>query len=1086
MGFMLQPPITFTPASGPEHPQSDPSGVGALDGVEVQQYRFSGAGGTAAVGDAVTAQPGQVRRVAIFPQIDMSTDYPDFGSATFTLQLRAADGSVHTPRDQHGHTVGGYPVGVAPAKGAPVDPDGPDLTAGTGHPCWMPDQWNVLDLDLTPVAGQPYTLEIIAPAESQGIGYLQDAGHLTPAAPPSEPVDVVHMARGSRSRQYFSRGNTLPYVCVPHGAIFVTPLTNARDRHWLYQWAPDGGPKLQALAFSHCPSPWIGERGQFQLMPWIGRAVIDPEQRAMSFSHDNERDGVHHYRVQFDNGLVAEVVPTDHAASFRFDFSDAPVTHHGVLFDSQNRGKTTARQLSDGRVSFHVVVQPAVDGSRRYPEPATYYYGETRQRARVVDVSQQRSALWGLLKWNGHRSQVQALELLDGEVLEVVVASSNLSVGQARQNLEFEINNRSFDAVYQAARGTWSELLGRLHLSDDATRDQRETAYSNLARLHCWPNAMHENVGSKDQPTWQYASPFHRAAPRPNNESTTSPISAGKLFVNNGFWDTYRTAWPHFSMFTPELADELLDGTVQEHRDGGWTARWSAPGYVDCMPGASADIVFADAATYGRSFDEVRAYDSALRNATVPPPHHYVGRKGLTTSRFTGFTDTTVPDGMSWGLENSITDDAIARWSASLAERADELGAGRRRSEFLANADYFHQRALSYRDTFDPRIGFFQGRRPDGSWRREPDEFDPLAWGGDYTETCAWGMAVTPWHDGVGLSELYGGDKALGKRLDDMFATQERSTIVTRGVYNENVHEMVEARAIRFGMVAMSNQPAHHVPFMYLHAGLPWRTQWWTREALDRLFIGGEIGQGFPGDEDNGEMSAWWLWAALGLYPLHPGSGRLAITTPLLAEMSFDRGDAGRVTVRADHPEYRFIESLRINGQPWDEVTVPISLMRSGDVLLEFTLSPTPTTWGSASRPISASHPGEKPLRDLTRGAKVLVSVESGTEEAEELVDDAGTRSVEVASQVELQLTDAGRPQLLTLTRDDVAPVGWQLVAVGDDGVETDLGVEARDPHWDNQTMAFQVKWPHDLAPTRTFRLHVNAPIELRQIELLG
>ncbi len=363
--------------------------------------------------------------------------------------------------------------------------------------------------------------------------------------------------------------------------------------------------------------------------------------------------------------------------------------------------------------------------------------------------------------------------------------------------------------------------------------------------------------------------------------------------MNNGFWDTYRTAWPHYCFFTPDLADDLVDGVVEQFRDGGWTARWSAPGYVDSMPGASADVVLADAASHGRRFDETGGYDSALRNACVPPPHPWVGRKGIGTSRFTGYTSTAVAEGMSWSLENAIADDAIAHWSASLAQRAAALGVAERRREFLANAIWFTQRSLHYRRLFDRRIGFFQGRLADGSWHHDPDTFDPDRWGGDYTETNAWGMAVSVPHDAAGLAELYGGDDALARRLDDLFATTERATGRVVGAYGGIIHEMTEARAIRCGMAAMSNQPAHHMPFMYLSTGRPWLTQWWTREILDRLFVGGEIGQGYPGDEDNGEMSAWWLWAAAGLYPLHPASGELAITAPLISRPE-PRPGAGR------------------------------------------------------------------------------------------------------------------------------------------------------------------------------------------------
>ena len=1070
---------TLSPADGPAHPPSDPPRTGVLPGVPVLRYDLNESGGTLPLAPARVASPGEVRRIAIFPEVAVSGRVADFSAATVGWQLRTATGVVR-PRDQHGHRVGGEP---SPAPGVPE-----------GRPCWLPDQWTVLDLDLDDVAGQEYTVELVVPRGAHGGGYLHDAGTRRPDHPdPGDVLAWVRTARGTHSRPGFSRGNTLPLACRPHGFTFVTPMTDARERRWIYQWAPDGGPRLEALTFSHCPSPWIGDRGQLHLMPWLG----EPVARAMSFSHDDERDGVHHYRARLDTGVVAEVTPTSHAACFRFDVTAAAPGAHGVLIAPLGRGMTRARPLPDGRVAVEAVVEPEPDPSHRHLDPVTFYYGETSGPAELVDPTPSgwlarvpgidaAVSVPVLGRWlKRSASSVGAVALATpAATLEVRMAASNLSVEQARHNLGLEIGDRGFDEVLAGARDEWSTLLGRLRLSPDATPDQRATAYTNLARLHSWPNAAHENTGSADLPDWRYASPFHRAAAVPAPGVTGSRVVRGRLFVNNGFWDTYRTAWPHDSFFTPDLADDLVDGTVQQYRDGGWTARWSAPGYVDCMPGASADVVFADAAAHGRRFDEVAGYDSALRNACVPAPHPWVGRKGLQTSRFTGITSTAIPEGLSWTLENAITDDAIARWSAALAERAGDLGVPQRRDEFAANAIWFAHRALSYRRMFDPRVGFFQGRRPDGSWRSDPSSFDPATWGGDYTETNAWGMAVTAPHDGAGLAALYGGADGLDRRLDEMFATGEPVTAATVGTYRATIHEMTEATAIRCGMVGMNNQPAHHVPFMYLHAGRPWKTQWWTREMLDRLFVGGEIGQGYPGDEDNGEMSAWWLWAACGLYPLHPGSGELAITTPLFGELSFDRGPAGTLTVRADRPDRRFIAALTIDGEPWDAVTVPVRRLL-GDVTLEFQLSERPTGWGAGTRPVSAGA-GIGEWEDLTTGAAVTVRRPDGAVAPHpELADDAGATDLDIGRDDTVTVSWARpmTPRLLTLTRADAAAVEWLVETSGPAGRGPALRATST-PHWANQTMAI------DLAPLATpvtaLTLRPSASCRLSQVEVLG
>lgn len=1060
-------PVLLTRSPGPTRPLTDPAEEGVLDTGEVRQYEFDGEEGVVALGPVTTAHAGTRRRIAVFPESERVDGRSRFGAADFTWRLRTP-GRTLTPRDQHGHRVGGHPTGL---DGGPEH----------GLPCWMPDQWTVLDLDLSEIDGEDYQLEMVVDPGVVGHGWIQDAGDLPAPPAPTDPVDAVHMTRGTHSREMFSRGNTLPFACLPHGTTFVTPLTNARNRHWLYEWAPDGGPRLQALAFSHCPSPWISEYGQFQLMPWIGEPVMDPRRRSMGFGHDDERDGVDRYRVRFDTGVSADVVPTHSGAWFRIDFGAAGGTRRGVVLDQQFRGSTTITPLPDGRAAITAIVESAPDSSKAHRDPVTYYYGETLQTVRPVPAVDNPRRLARLVPLGRRRHQAAAVELPESGLLDVQIVSSHIGVAQARDTLAREIGARTFADVAREARDTWNTLLGRLRLSCEATDDQRVTAYTNLARLHCWPNAAHEVVGDPaSEGTLQYASPYHSADPLPVSTTTTSRVVDGELFVNNGFWDTYRTAWPHFHFFTPDLARPLLDGTVQQYLDGGWTARWSGPGYIDCMPGASADVVFADAAAHGLHFDEVAAYDSALRNACVPPPDRFVGRKGIRTSRFAGFTSTDVQEGMSWSLENAITDDAIAVWSRSLAGRADALGVPGRAGEFATNAEWFARRSLQYRTLFDPRIGFFQGRGPSGSWRNEPERFDPRAWGGDYTETNAWGMAVTPWHDGAGLAGLYGGEAGLAATLDAIFATQEEADEHTLGHYHRFVHEMVEARAIRCGMAAMSNQPAHHVPFMYLHAGQPWKTQWWTREMLDRLFVGTEIGQGYPGDEDNGEMSAWWLWAAMGLYPLRPGSGSLALTAPLFGEMSFDRGPAGRLTVRADHPEHRFVQWVRIDGREWEEVTVPVARL-AGDVVVEFGLGPEPSAWGAASRPSSASE-GISSVRDLTSGATVIVGESPAV--GAPLIDDRGEQAVSVppGRSIVVRLREEAVPLLGTITRADRGRVHWQVFATTDAG-ERLVADFIQEPLWRDQIQAFALD---DCPPVRELRLVADEPVELTQIEFLG
>ena len=1022
--------------------QRDAAGVmaWALFDAPVLAYRIQG-GAAADLGVPVfTASPSSVLRVAFFPVLAMVAGLPDWSACHVGVEVVTGSGT-HTLVDQHGH---------------PFDPD----SVG----CAVADQWNLLDLDLTPIAGETVVeVRLVGAPDYNGAhGWLQVVGVLDVPDEPTDVVDLVSTSRGSNSHRGFSRGNTFPGTCVPHGMHFLTPVTDARTRQWLYTWQPDkrGRTALAALAFAHQPSPWINDRQAFQLMPWTGRAHVDPRKRALDFSHDDELDRPHHYRVRFAEGTVAEMTPTCRAAVFRFTFDAlCDDTARGVILDQPFAGRTDVRILPDGRAAITAAIAPHQGWRSRWPTPSAYVYGETTQAVRLVD---------------GRRPRATTLALLGGDVLEVKLAMSFLSVEQARRTLADEVGDADFDVIRERAHDEWASLLSRLEV--DGTPDQRRTAYSAFARLHCWPNVAHEVVYGEEV----HASPFLR--PGHSTEAQTGcVVVGGPLHVNNGYWDTYRTSWPAYSLFTPDLASGLVEGNLQHFREGGWTARWSGPGYIDCMVGTSSDTVYASASAHGITFDEVTAYDSALRNACVPSPDPHVGRTGIGRGRFRGPIDTDTPEALSWTLDNAQGDDSIARWSATLAERADDLGVGERRAEFEANAVWFANRALAHHDVFEPRTGFFLGRRPDGRWRIDPEALDPRDWGGDYVETNAWGMAFASPHDPGGLARLLGGESVLADRLEAHLRLPETGRHA--GWYLSSMHEITEARSLRLGMLGMSNQPAHHVPFMFAAAGRPWRTQDLTRECLDRLFVGGEIGQGFPGDEDNGEMSAWWLLAATGLYPLLPASGEYVITAPLVQRMVWRRY-AGDLTVLASGVGAesaalpRFIQSMRVNGRPWDHVTIPTALLMS-EVTIDVELGSEPSAWGSASRPMSASDRSAR-RPDLSDVAELTLTSRGAITAPSSLLDDEGGRVVEIpaGSSLTLSWAESVRPAFFTLTSDDTTDPEWRLEALSD--AWRPLDVASRAPRDANQTQAWLMP-PDDV---RALRWTFPTATTLRQVEV--
>ncbi|WP_203568286.1 GH92 family glycosyl hydrolase [Aestuariimicrobium ganziense] len=1124
--------LTLTPSSGPDDPSSSTANVGLVPG-QVWHYAMDGAG--SAPLDVPAGTSGELL-LAVFPALTFSGEVANHSSLLVGLDVIAADGTRRTLTDQHGGPFSADTMGA-----------------------WVTDQWNLVRLDLSEVdedatfelvsgaASRGYGwVQVVEPSMLEGVS-TRSLGVSTRSIVPRElldqPLDWVRTTRGSHNHSgtSISRGNTFPHVNLPHGFNFLTPVTDARSSRWLYSWHgdardPDPRPCLQAFAFCHQPSPWIADRFGFQLMPWARKADADVFGRQLRFSHANELDRPHHYAVTFGNGLQAEMTPTSRAGVFRFvapgmggpDTSLVPRDHStdqegarsstnqpfGVILDQAFSGSLSVTELPDGRASFTATIDPGFERNRGpYPALQGYVYGETRQpvTARRTWTREGIPELpgnvgrWITRHWPRwarlpvRRQQTVVLTATDPtQPLEVAVAMSFISTAQARRTLELEVGDAGFDEVRSRAETAWHDVLDRLEI-EGATPDQLTTAYSNLARLYSWPNEHHENLATgpdaATNPTWGYASPWRDLRHNHGRHHSGAHVVRGQLHVNNGYWDTYRTCWPAYHLFTPRLARTLLDGQVQAYRDGGWTGRWVAPGPLDCMVGTSSDQVFADAASHGIRFDEVSAYDSALRNATTPAPNDVVGRKGIRKGRFVGWIDTDTDEGFSWSMENATCDATLARWSSDLAERADELGVPQRRAEFCANALMFRNRGLSWSALFDDRTGFLQGRGTDGSFRVEPGDFDPRVWGTDYTETNAWGMAFHAPQDGAGLADRLGGEHALADKLELALASPEDAAASTSGHYAAGMHERLEARSLRLGQIGISNQPAHHTPYMFAFTGEHHRTQWLTREILHRLFVGSDIGQGYPGDEDNGEMSAWWLFSAMGLYPLHLASGEYVITAPLFERFSFRRDNDRTIEVRASVPEgmgvreCRYIQSVALNGEVWDDVTVPISVFED-DVLLEVGLGPEPSDWAKESRPKSLStwrgSPG--PLwrtwqSDLTLRAQVERHDASGARLSTGLVDDQG--EAEDWGRGDRLLLGWEEPvacSLLTLTTDDrdAPPLRIDVRLEGSEEWQP-LHVGWRSALWADQTQAYLVE-PE--GPVRALRLTADGPARLRQLEL--
>ncbi|WP_232823645.1 GH92 family glycosyl hydrolase [Dyella sp. C9] len=966
------------------------------------------------------------------------------------------------------------------------------LAQGVGHVLYD-NQWNALDIDVgAAAAGRTVTaIELVAdaPGGSPAFhGYLDDVrlGEVAATATDAPPNAYVDTRRGSNANGHFSRGNTFPAVAMPHGFNFWTPTTRAGS-DWIYQYQErndaDNHPRIEAFALSHEPSPWMGDRQTFQVMPAAaakGAPVLDRDARALPFVHEHETARADLYQVQFDNGMVVAMTPTSHAAMMRFSFVG---DRSQLVFDNRDdRGGITLDPV-------HASISGCSDVASRLSTGATrlFFYARFDQpvseSGRITGQGRDHVAAW--FGFDTHAQRTVTMR----------IATSLISVEQARRNLEQEIApGDSFETVQARAAASWNALLGRVEIPGASAAD-KTVLYSNLYRLFLYPNEAYENVGTAAQPDYRYASPFSPSTTASTPVQTGARVLPGRPYVNNGLWDTYRTAWPAYALLTPTQAGEMIDGFVQQYRDGGWIARWSSPGYADLMVGTSADVAFADAWNKGvRNFDVRSFYQAALKDATVVSDVPGAGRKGLQRSVFQGYVDTGTDEGLSWSMAGYLNDFGLAQLARGLAQSHDASDpyAG----HYAEDARYFESRALGYVHLFDPSTGFFVGRRADGNWRIDAAHFDPFSWGGDYTETNAWNMAFEGVQDAQGLANLYGGRAALARKLDAFF---DAGTDFHVGTYGDPIHEMLEAREVRMGQYGHSNQPSHHILYLYDLVGQPWKTQDKVRDALTRLYMGSDIGQGYPGDEDNGEMSAWWVFSAAGFYPLRMGTPTYAIGAPYFPRMLIHLENGRTIDIRAPavSDRNRYIQRVLLNGRPYERSWLAHADLAQG-ATLEFEMGPAPSSWASAGNAglpslTQGSH-APQPLLDLADAAQGEVSVDGDPAAAKSLSDNTSDTEATLpgaSPAVQVRFPHAQEVQMYTLTsmaRGGSDPGAWTLQG-SQDGVHWVVLDRRHDERfgWRRQTRVFAVAHP---APFRYYRWQADVSpsngVGLAEIEWLG
>lgn len=715
--------------------------------------------------------------------------------------------------------------------------------------------------------------------------------------PPSEYVTTL---MGTQSDFTLSTGNTYPAIALPWGMNFWTPQTGKMGDGWAYTY---GAHTLRGLKQTHQPSPWINDYGQFSVMPVRGNDKLDEESRQSWFSHQSETAKPYYYSVYLaDHDIKAEVAPTERAAIMRFTFPES--SESGVVIDAFDRG--SAIEVIDDRT----IAGYTTRNSGGVPENFRNYFVMTFDKPfsgfELTDAPASYKPGSKLLYPEGGKSvegdhAVAKVHFTTarGEQVNVRIASSFISREQAFQNLK-ELGDMDFEGVKEQARKRWDEVLGAIEV-EGGSIDQYRTFYSCLYRSVLFPRKFYEVTA--DGQVVHY-SPY-------NGE-----VLPGYMYTDTGFWDTFRSLFPLLNLVYPSVNAEIQAGLANTYRESGFLPEWASPGHRGCMVGNNSASVVSDAILKGVTPEEdVETLYEAMASGTdkVHPTVSSTGRLGHEYYNTLGYIpyNVGINENVARSLEYAYDDWCIAQVAAKLGRPAEE------QQKWLT-------RAQNYRNLFDPETRLMRGRNEDGSFQKP---FSPYKWGDAYTEGNAWHYTWSVFHDVEGLASLMGGREAFATMLDSVFVVPP---IYDDSYYGARIHEITEMQVANMGNYAHGNQPAQHMIYLYNYAGQPWKAQWWAREVMDRLYMARP--DGYCGDEDNGQTSAWYVFSALGFYPVCPGSDEYILGSPLFrrATIHLENGAEIEIDAPENAPENRYVGAMQLDGKPWEHNFLRWSDLRDG------------------------------------------------------------------------------------------------------------------------------------------------------------
>ncbi|WP_268224897.1 GH92 family glycosyl hydrolase [Sinomicrobium oceani] len=716
------------------------------------------------------------------------------------------------------------------------------------------------------------------------------------------PVDWASPLMGTDSKYSLSNGNVYPAIALPWGMNFWTPQTGKMGDGWAYMYTAD---KIRGFKQTHQPSPWMNDYGQFSIMPVTGKLRFNEDERASWYSHKAETVTPYYYSVYLaDHDVTTELAPTERAARFRFTFPETDSSY--VVIDAFDKGSYVKIIPEENKIIGYTT-----RNSGGVPENFKNYFVIEFDKAFEITSTFDGDTLGDALEMQAdHAGAVIGFKTRKGETVNARVASSFISFEQAVRNLE-EIGNDDFDTVKEKGRAVWNKALGRIK-AEGGTVEQMRTFYSCLYRSLLFPRKFFEYDENGEV---VHYSPY-------NGE-----VLPGYMFTDTGFWDTFRSLFPFLNLMYPELNAQMQEGLANAYKESGWLPEWASPGLRNVMIGNNSASVVSDAYLKidgKHKYDIETLYEALIHGANNAGPLTAVGRAGVDYYNKLGYVpyDVGINENAARTLEYAYDDFTIYQLGKALGKPKKEI-------------ELYKKRSLNYKKLFDPETKLMRGKNKDGKFMTP---FNPFKWGDAFTEGNSWHYTWSVFHDVQGLIDLMGGNKEFTGQLDKVFSLPP---VFDESYYGGVIHEIREMQVANMGQYAHGNQPIQHMIYLYNYAGEPWKAQYWVRETMERMYR--PTPDGYCGDEDNGQTSAWYVFSAMGFYPVCPATDEYVMGAPLFRKitMTLENGKEIIISAPSNSDTNRYINTVHIDGKEYTKNWLSHKALMKGAVI-DMEMSDTP------------------------------------------------------------------------------------------------------------------------------------------------